>query len=512
MTKRIALFSVSDLRDLVEFAGVFVSKGWIVVATTEAFIKLRSSGIPVVHVNEFTGIQKEYPFPPTLHPKIEEALTSDTTHCRIEVVYDIPYSLEAGNDVGGRTLLALAAKGNRVPVCDYEDMKNVMEILKEKDYIPADVRDVLVAKTIYYVATNYLELLRRSGVTGYDGLIGSECMRLVNGENPYQVPASLFVSSTAGDDDLAIGNFEKLSGENPCYTNVADLDCIVNTLCKLAGAYKKAYNRLPYITVASKHGNACGLAVDWDDPCKTIEEALWGNPIAIWGGEVVTNYEIGEEQADLLFGSAERKEMYGSSSWMLDIVAAPDFSKESLRILGKRIRRKLLKNEALKDPSMPRCRWRYRQVRGGFLRQPPSDYIIDLDELDYARGKFGDGIIDALLISWVVAYTSNHGGNEVAISGKRKLIGVGGGPSTIGAAEIAVSRARANHHELHNSIFTADAFFPYTDAPQLLIEAGCRYGLVPGGGKREAEVRRLFSDHGVSMGFIPEKYRGFCKH
>ena len=510
--KKIALFSVRDLRDIVEFARAFVARDWAIVATAEACAELRSAGIPAIPVADFVGIEGEFPFPPTLHPRVEAALTSGASESRIEIVYDIPYPLEEGIDIGGMTLLALAAKGGRVPVCSRSDMREVVSAMEEGGAIPEALRERLTAKALHLIAGRYLQLSGLGGAAEYDGMLGIEHSRLANGENPYQVPAALFSGSPAGNDALALHMFRLVSGESPCYTNVADLDCILSTLCALAGAFIKARGRVPYVTIAAKHGNPCGLAVSWDDPLTTIEEALWGNPLAIWGGEVITNYEIGEEHAEILIRSDGRKERYGSASWMLDVVAAPAFSGGAVARLGKRRRRKLLENAALGHPFQPRRRWTRREVRGGYLRQPPPDYILDLKGLDLIEGEFDDRAIDALLISWAVAYTSNHGGNEVAIARGRKLIGGGGGPSTVGAAGIAIRRARENGHDLRGSAFTADAFFPYVDAPTELIEAGCGYGLVPAGGKREEEVRALFRERGVAMGYIPWMYRGFCRH
>ena len=116
MPDRIALFSVSDLREIAGFGAVFDGMGWKIVATRDACAALRAAGIPAVRIDEFTGTTEQYPFPPTLHPRVEEALTAPEGKERIELVYDIPYPLERGNDVGGMTLLALAVKGGRTAV------------------------------------------------------------------------------------------------------------------------------------------------------------------------------------------------------------------------------------------------------------------------------------------------------------------------------------------------------------------------------------------------------------
>ena len=155
-----------------------------------------------------------------------------------------------------------------------------------------------------------------------------------------------------------------------------------------------------------------------------------------------------------------------------------------------------------------------RMVRGGFLRQPPADYILDIKECDnnIDVNSLADDKIIAIIIAWVVAFTSNHGGNEVAIAKNNALLGVGGGPSTIEAAETAVKRALDCSHDCDNTVFAADAFFPFVDVPQLLKNAGCTAGVVPRGGMRFEKVKKYFFDNNISCIFIPEQYRGFCRH
>lgn len=511
MPDRIALFSVSDLREIAGFGAVFDRMGWKIVATQDACAALRAAGIPAVRIDEFTGSTEQYPFPPTLHPRVEEGLTAPEGKERIELVYDIPYPLERGNDVGGMTLLALAVKGGRTAVAAREDMARVAAMIRERGAVPDDERRRLAAKALHLIGAHYAALLERAGPSPYDLLAGIERTRLAHGENPYQEPAALFADPRSADP-LALHRYEQLSGEPPCFTNMADLDSAAATLCLLSAAYRKFGVGCPYIVVAAKHGNACGLSVDRSDPLAAVERALWGDPLAIWGGEVVVNFELDAAHAGLLLRSARRGERFGSPGWMLDLVAAPAISPGAAGVLGQRRRRKLFRNPALADPPVPTERWSYRGVRGGFLRQPPPTYVLDFAGLDLPPGGFDAASVDDLLIAWAAAYTSSHGGNEVALAASGSLAGVGGGPSTVGAAETAVGRSLAHGHGLRAAAFAADAFFPYLDAPRVLADAGCACGLVPAGGRSEGEVRSFFAGRGVKVGFIPERYRGFCRH
>jgi phosphoribosylaminoimidazolecarboxamide formyltransferase/IMP cyclohydrolase len=197
---------------------------------------------------------------------------------------------------------------------------------------------------------------------------------------------------------------------------------------------------------------------------------------------------------------------------MLDLVAAAGFSKKALEILSKNTSRKLFGSAGLFEPRLPKHAFSLRKVRGGFLGQPSGDYILDIKKSETGSLNLSPEILDSLIISWAVAYSSFHGGNEIAIAKDRQLLGAGGGPSTLDAAKSAVSRAQSQGHDLGTAVFTADAFFPFTDAPQVLKEAGCMAGIVPSGGKNQKLVRAYFTDSKVGVIYLDEQYRGFCRH
>jgi phosphoribosylaminoimidazolecarboxamide formyltransferase / IMP cyclohydrolase len=505
-----AFFSVDSFENIIFLAQSLHDMGWQIIASAETVRQLQPHGIAAENVADFVGVREKYDFPPTLHPKMETALTMDPPY-RIDLVYDIPYPLSKGNDVGGRTLLALGAKGRRIVTFCSKDLELVIDELIKDSFnasIPESLRTNLIDKAHSHIAEHYLTLARRNGKSNYDGLAGQLNRALINGENPYQVPSDLF--SLGDGDPLSATKWDSLNPEAPCFTNLADIDSILQTLCLATEAFRLQSNRVPYIAIAAKHGNACGMAVDWETPQKAISKALMGNPLAVWGGEFIVNFKIDEEMANTLLKSTVREERCGNPYWMLDVIAAPDFDTQAIEVLGKRQSRKLLKNGELLYPKLPSFFWSYRQVRGGFLRQPQPDYILDLSiELGVPHES---NVLDSLIVAWSVAFTSSHGGNEVAIAKNRQLLGAGGGPSTLAAGETAVLRAKEWEHDTTDSIFAADAFFPFTDAPEVLRDLGCRYGVVPTGGKNESLVKSFFQKHSMSVVFIPEKYRGFCRH
>lgn len=330
------------------------------------------------------------------------------------------------------------------------------------------------------------------------------------GENPYQAPADLFACESS--DPLALPAFSQVSGEPPCFTNAADLDSLLHTMCLASEAFRRLRGAVPRICVAGKHGNACGMAASWESAEDAVRGAFTGNPGALWGGEVVVDFPVTGVLAEILLRSEERAARWGSPYWMLDVVAAPAFEEDAVAVLGRRERRKLLLNEALADPALPDETWTYRTVRGGFLRQPPPNYVLDLSGAEMDGAGLSTPEEETAIIAWAVAFSSSHGGNEVSLARDYRLLSAAGGPSTVEAVHTAIERARSSDHEVADSVFAADAFFPFEDGPRALVDAGVSAGVVPGGGKRQEIVRALFRGHGVTVCYLPVEYRGFARH
>lgn len=506
--RRTALFSLNETTHSEKFAKQLIKSGWDIIASRRTCEFLKKKGILVQNIVDFTDVKEDYGFSPTLHAKVEYALTNPKAQPRIDLVYVLPYPLSIGNDVGGRTLLALAVKGQRIPVMSIDDMKLVVSEISKNDKLSESLRIELADKACFEITKHYSSLI--SDNTKHDFIAGSFSYQLRSGENPYQVPASIF--SFENSDPLALTNFEHISGVKPSFTNIADADCLIHSLSLTAEAFKLNTGHIPYICVTAKHGNACGLGISTKLPNEAIEKALFGNPRSAWGGEVITNFPINEKNAQILFKSNRREKLIGDGHWMLDLIIAPSFTPDAISILNKRQSRKLLQNKSLQSPSIKKSGYVYRTIRGGFLRQPPANYILNLKNCEVSGKKLSADEISTLIIAWTVAFTSNHGGNEVALAKNNALLSAGGGPSTYEAAKVAITRAIDNGHDIKNAVFAADAFFPFTDVPAMLCKAGVKIGSVPLGAKRDEDIKTFFRKQKITVCYIPKEFRGFCRH
>jgi phosphoribosylaminoimidazolecarboxamide formyltransferase/IMP cyclohydrolase len=517
-----ALFSLCDTAGVVQYARTLLERGWQIVASRETSTLLHQEGLACTDVAEFTGFGENLGFPPTLHPRIEQALTDPQAPNRIDLVYDIPYSPENGLDIGGHTLLALALKGNRIPVASRADMNDLTELLcvsdSESPALRAMIED-LQKKARERLAEFYSRYSRLSDPTGreHQPEAWSPVYELANGENPYQ--RAILLRPQVNEqtervlaDPLGIPSLKLVSATPPCFTNLADTDALLQTLCLAASAFGERREQIPFIAAASKHGNACGLAISRHSPRETIAGALWGDPIAVWGGELITNFAIDEACADMLIRDPRRQQKLGSAEWMLDVAIAPEYSSGALGQLKERTFRKIFQNPAFLNPVLQTSGTSRRWVRGGLLEQTPPSRVLRWSECRLLGGFLTREEEDDLILAWAVAYSSFHGGNEIALAKERCLLGCGGGAATLYAARRAVQIARDNDHDTRGAVFVADAFFPFIDAPEVLVNAGVRLGAFPAGGRNESLVLETFARAGVKLVLLPADFRGFCRH
>ena len=158
-----ALFSLSDIKNCHIHAKGLIDLGWEIIATRETADYLKKCDIEVNDISEFFNIDSKFTFPPTLHPEIESALTDSPINKDkgIDLLYDITYPLTDGNDVGGHTLLALAAKGNRIVVPNADEMHIVLQALKDNNNsIGDDYRQSLIKKVYLKILLSLFFLSR----------------------------------------------------------------------------------------------------------------------------------------------------------------------------------------------------------------------------------------------------------------------------------------------------------------------------------------------------------------
>jgi len=585
-TEKKVLLSVFQKDGLEVFAKGLVDLNYSLVSSGGTDRYLKEKGFEVTDVAEITG----YPAiighrVVTLHPAIHAGILAlntpdheadlkkyeiDRFHLVCVDLYPVVKAITKDGadvdsvmemtDIGGPTLIRGAAKNHKniIVICDPNDRQWVIEELKNSGDLTNAQRRQLAEKVFDTMAA-YDDAIRKFLASENGKIVDTITLldgkELAYAENRNQNPAHLF--STNSDDPLAPSMFKWVSG-TPSYISMADGVQVMEILCLLAESFRRTYNSAPHIVVAGKHGNPCGTAISYDSTTEAIHKALAGDTVAVMGGEVITNFPIGEKEAKALFKPTKD---INRENWGLDLVIAPDFSDDAAIILGKREKRRLLSNPALEEAPFPKYQWVYRQARSDWLRQAAPNFVLTPQEIKFWSDKeMSYQNFENALIAFACCWRASS--NTVALAANHMLIGLGcGQQDRIACVRLCLDRANRAGHDTRGSFFASDAFFPYAEAkqavmdqdvkditvsasdilkivsasyhdsikqwaslatlistldrregPQLLVDAGCVGGVVPADGKELENVHRFFRDNGLAVAFVPPEYRGFSKH
>lgn len=536
MTKqKTALISVYNKEGITEFAKELVDLGWKIISSGGTAKHLSGAGVPVTDVSEVTGMSPILSHRVvTLHPKIHGGLLAlDTAEHKSELEkYQIPwidmvccdlYPLEEETknpsatresviektDIGGPTMLRAGAKGGRIAICDPADRVRVIEWLKNGEPDREHFLNNLAVKVEATVA-HYCSVSAEYHSAGvYKGIFGEKSSECAYGENAYQKPASLYknMDKSAGEDKLAIANWQLVAGSPLSFNNICDLDRMMQTMTHIGAGFEKNFGNVPYITIGAKHGNACGVGVDDKVELEAVDKMLLGDLRAIFGGSVMLNFHVDEKIAEELI----HKFTAEGVRRLLDVVAAPSFSTEAVEILSrKKGKCRLLVNPVILKAGLSSLdgAQRFRYVRGGFLTQPNYTFVPEINNKE-------------MVLAWAIGCTSNS--NTITLVKDGRLYGNGvGQQDRVGAAKLAILRAddaanfanpTVSQADLKNATAYSDSFFPFPDAVEVLINRGIKNIFSTSGSVNDEKIIELCKNKGVSLFMLPDtEARGFYQH
>lgn len=426
-------------------------------------------------------------------------------------------------DIGGPTMIREAAKGRRILVCRESGWDPTLEWLESGEPNSEEYHDKMSAEG-EAVITEYCAASARYHSGGvFEAFFGRRVKELRYGENPWQKPAYLF--TTGSNNPLAIPNLKTVAGKEAGYINETDSDRLLRYMTCVAAAWEKNFGFVPFIAIGVKHGNACGAAAG-HSPIEVIKKMIEGDPRAIFGGSVMTNFPLGKAEGEVL-----RLHM-SESKRGLDVVIAPSIDDEAAREL-ERIEGgcRMTANPALSQDRLglaaldlvPEVRF----VTGGFLVQPSYDeFVLDLSsELVSHHGETTLVQQMSIVLAYCIAARSNS--NTITLTASDKvgneafiytLIGNGvGQQDRVGAAELAIKRAQDAGHKVTWACAVSDSFIPYLDAAEVLAKEGvgalltCSGSKAKGGG--DAAVFSYLEEQGIPLVSIPNNDgRGFFGH
>ena len=534
--KKTALISVYHKENIEKFARDLVDLGWEILASGGTAKYLMEHNIPVKDVAELVGgkailrhcvvtLSREVHAGLLARPNAKEDMEEleklkipfiDLLCCDLYPLEEEIAKPDATNesviektDIGGPTMMRSAAKGGRIVVCDPDDRGSVIEKLRNDGGLNEEDRIELAAKAEYVVSAYCLESAKFHSCEKYSGILGEEIFETLYGENAWQIPGKLF--STKNEDLLALDKFKVLTEMVPSYNNTCDIDRMLETLTHMVAAFEINKIQVKYFGVAVKHGNCCGAAYG-NDKIEVIKKVIEGDPRAIFGGLVMFNSEISEKEAEILLTHL----MNDGQRRLLDGIITPAFTKKAVELMRKKKDKcRLIVNPAVavisKDSLDVAKRFRY--VRGGFLSQPNYTFVLNLNHAEIEiYGKLEDNTKSDLLLAWAISATSNS--NTITLAKNNMLIGNGvGQQDRVGCAELAIKRARDSGHDTNGAVAASDSFFPFSDAPETLIEAGVKAIYSTSGSVNDEKTQKLCEYHKIIFVQFSDKFaRGFFGH
>ena len=504
---RRALISVYDKTGLIELGSALSKAGVEILSTGSTAKNLATAGIPVIPVEDYTG------FPEmmggrvkTLHPRIHGGISADQNnpeHLAAIAQHDIaPFDLIIINlypfaqtiastddfaecieqiDIGGPSMLRGAAKnhGSVAVISDPSQYPKLYEGLANGGFT-LEERTILAMETFrrtgeYDVAiANWLG--EKTGTSDeWRAQVWERIAGLRYGENPHQ-HASVY--KDAGLKQSGIASAVQIHGKEMSFNNYTDADA----------ALRAAFDHSQPCVAIIKHANPCGIAIAKDIAmAHTLAHEC--DPISAFGGVVAANQTVTEEMAKKL------------SEIFTEVVVAPAFEKAALDILMKKPSIRILTVEGYKIPELE-----IRPISGGVLIQE-SDRV-DAEGDDSASWKQVSGnpvsaeILKDLEFAWrcVRAVKSN----AILLAQNGASVGVGMGQvNRVDSAKLAVSRAG---ERAKGSVASSDAFFPFADGLQILIDAGVNAVVQPGGSVRDEEVIAAAQAAGIAMFFTGTRH------
>ena len=510
-----ALLSVSDKTGVVEFARELAALGYHLLSTGGTAKLIAQAGIEVQEVADYTG------FPEmldgrvkTLNPKIHAGLLArrpDPEHMKaladhnidpIDIVVVNLYPFEAtiakpdctfedaieNIDIGGPTMIRAAAKNHEsvAVVVDPADYGRVVEELKANGEVSAKTRLDLAKKVFCHTArydgmiSNYLTSLDDNNAKkDFPESFSRQWVKVQDmryGENPHQ-KAAFYREANVGKGLLA--SYKQLHGKALSYNNIADSDA----------AWEAVRQFDEPACVIIKHANPCGIAVGADS-AEAYAKAFKTDSKSAFGGILAFNTPVTGACAEMI------------AKQFAEVIMAPAFDAAALEILQKKLNLRLLTIEMGTDAND----FDFKRVGGGLLVQTPDLQVVSAEQLRVVTEKqpTAEELKD-MLFAWKVAKFVKS--NTIVFAKDGMTMGVGAGQmSRVDSARIASIKAEEAGLCLKGTAVASDAFFPFRDGLDVVIDAGATCVIQPGGSVRDDEVIAAANERGITMVFTGERH------
>ena len=519
---RRALISVSDKSGLLELAGALADSGVEIVSTGSTAQTIRDAGYAVTDVSSVTGFPESLDGRvKTLHPSVHAGLLADLrlesheqqlAELGIEAfqlvvvnLYPFVETVASGADtatvvenvdIGGPAMVRASAKNhpNVAIVVSPSSYAEVVEAVRAGG-TTLELRKRLAAQAFAHTAaydSAVASYFASDVVAPAPDTAGQEAQgtfpaqltiraglasTLRYGENAHQ-HAALYTSEYG----TGIAQATQLHGKEMSYNNYVDADAAV----------RAAYDFAEPAVAIIKHANPCGIAVasvDAADPIASAHAAAHAcDPLSAFGGVIAANRPVTVAMAETV------KDIF------TEVVVAPAFDPEALEILSRKKNIRLVQLPA----DFALAPTEVKQVSGGFLVQD-ADRFDGFDQSTWTLVS-GEPADEQTLADLAFAWKASRAvkSNAILLANAGASVGVGMGQvNRVDSCHLAVNRAG---ERAAGSVAASDAFFPFADGLQVLLDAGVRAVAQPGGSVRDDEVIAAAKAAGVTMYFTGERH------
>ena len=484
-----ALISVSDKKNLKSLLKILTRHKIELISSGGTYKEIKKLRFKCLEISKYTN------FPEilggrvkTLHPKIHAGILSkrnNKSHSKdlknnnfeeIDLVivnfYPFEKTLEQTNnhlkiieniDVGGPTMVRAAAKNyNDVTVITSPDQYNELidEIKKNNGSTSIEFREKMsleaFSETAYYdaIISNYFNKIKSNKFPKKKIIYGNLIEKLRYGENPHQ-HAALYSKTQSL-------NLEQIHGIQLSYNNYNDIFSaltISRSLPKNSGA------------AIIKHANPCGVSIN-KNRVKSFQLAVACDPISAFGGVVSCNYKVNKSLAIELHNI------------FLEVVIANGFDLEALKVLKKK------KNLRLIDATkfIMKDLVRFNSANESILTQSEDIKKFNIRDFNIvSKKKPNKSQLKNLIFAFNVCRHVKS--NAIVLAHQEATVGIGSGqPSRLDSCQIAIDKMNKFHDLNEGVVAASDAFFPFVDGIEKLVQSGITAIIQPSGSIRDKEI------------------------
>jgi len=503
-----ALISVSDKKNLNSLLSTLSKYKIKLISSGGTYKKIKKLKFKCVEVSKFTGSPEILDGRiKTLHPKIYAGILNkrkDKSHQKqlvknnfesidLVIVNFYPFEKKLSDtknhikiieniDVGGPTMARAAAKNyNDVTVITSPNQydKLIKELNSNNGFTSLTFRQKMseeaFSETAYYDALicNYFNKFSNNTFPKKKIFFSNLIEKLRYGENPHQESAIYSKTKKL--------NIKQIHGKKLSYNNYNDIFSALS----VSKSFEKNNG-----TVIIKHANPCGVSIEKNN-LKSFNLAFNCDPVSAYGGIVSCNFKINKELAKKLNQS------------YFEIIIANEFERDALKILKKKKNVRLINAQNFKNKGNLNILF----YKKNFLYQDSDNLITNKKYLKVvSKKKPSKHEMESLIFAFnICKYVKS---NAIVLAKNKSTIGIGSGqPSRLDSCDLAINKAkRFQFRNLLNAVAASDAFFPFTDGLEKLIQSGVSAVIQPQGSIRDREIIKLADKTGTVLVFSKTRH------